>query len=67
VNKLSIAQKECKETIYWLRVLYGAEYISKEKYDELLADVREIYKILAASLKTLKGENEKWQMSNNKY
>ena len=59
VNKLSIAQKEANETIYWLRVLYGSEYISKEKFDELLADVREIYKILAASLKTLKGENEK--------
>ncbi len=59
VNKLSVAQKEANETIYWLRVLYGSEYITKEKYDELLADVRELYKILAASLKTLKGENDK--------
>ena len=56
VNKLSIAQKEANETIYWLRVLYGSEYITKEKYEELLADVRELYKILAASLKTLKND-----------
>lgn len=59
MNKLSTAQKEANETIYWLRVLYGSEYISKEEYEELLADVRELYKILAASLKTLKGENDK--------
>lgn len=59
VNKLSIAQKEANETIYWLKVLYGSELIPKDKYEELLADVRELYKILAASLKTLKGENDK--------
>ena len=57
VNKLSIAQKEANETIYWLKVLYGSELISKELYEELLADVRELYKILAASLKTLKNDN----------
>ncbi len=56
VNKLSIAQKEANETIYWLRVLYGSELISKEQYDELLFDVRELYKILAASIKTIKNE-----------
>lgn len=54
VHKLQIAQKECNETMYWLKVLYGSELISQERYEELLADVRELYKILAASLKTLK-------------
>lgn len=61
VNKLSIAQKEANETIYWLKVLYGSELIPKNQYEELLADVRELYKILAASLKTLK----KRQMRND--
>ena len=56
VNKLSIAEKEANETIYWLKVLYGSELISKNQYEELLADVRELYKILAASLKTLKND-----------
>ena len=56
INKLSIAQKEANETIYWLKVLYGSELITKAQYDELLTDVRELYKILAASLKTLKQE-----------
>lgn len=55
VHKLGIAQKEANETIYWLKVLYGSELISQEQYDELMKDVQEIYKILAASIKTTKG------------
>ena len=56
MHKLCIAQKEANETIYWLKVLYGSELITKNQYDELLADVRELYRILAASLKTLKND-----------
>lgn len=54
VHKLGIALKEANETIYWLKVLYGSELITKEKYDELSDNVREIYKIIAASVKTIK-------------
>lgn len=56
VHKMGIALKEANETMYWLRVLYGSEYITKDKYDELIADVRELYKILIASIKTAKVE-----------
>ena len=59
IHKLGIAQKEANETIYWLKVLYGSELITKNQYDELLNDVRELYRILAASLKTLKMGNDK--------
>ena len=54
VNKLSIAQKEAHETIYWLKVLYGSELITKEQYEDLMSDVKEIHKILSSSIKTLK-------------
>lgn len=54
IHKMGIALKEANETIYWLRVLYGSELISKEQYDELLEDVRELYKILNASIKSTK-------------
>ena len=57
-HKLGIALKEANETIYWLRVLYGSELITKEQYENLMSDVQEIYKILSASLKTTKGENQ---------
>lgn len=59
IHKLGIAQKEANETIYWLKVLYGSELITKNQYDELLNDARELYRILAASLKTLKMANAK--------
>ena len=59
IHKLSIAQKEANETIYWLKVLYGSELITQTQYDELLNDVRELYRIIAASLKTLKMANDK--------
>jgi len=54
VHKLHIALKEANETIYWLKVLYGSELISKEQYDDLMTDVNELYKILVASIKTSK-------------
>lgn len=54
VHKMGIALKEANETMYWLRVLYGSELISKEQYEELLEDVKELYKILSASVKTTK-------------
>lgn len=56
IHKLGIAQKEANETIYWLKVLYGSELITKNQYDELLNDARELYRIIAASLKTLKND-----------
>ena len=56
VNKLGIAQKEAKETIYWLRVLHGSEFITNETFNELIKDVDELHRILSASIKTAKGE-----------
>ena len=58
VHKMTIALKEANETIYWLKVLYGSKLISKAKYDELMADVDELHKILSSSIKTLKSENK---------
>ena len=46
-------------TIYWLKVLYGSELITQTQYDDLLNDARELYRIIAASLKTLKMGNDK--------
>ena len=66
IHKLGIAQKEANETIYWLKVLYGSELITQTQYDDLLNDARELYRIIAASLKTLKMGNDKRQLSNDK-
>lgn len=56
VHKLHIALKEANETMYWLKVLYGSELISKNQYDELMLEVEEMYRILTASIKTAKSK-----------
>lgn len=35
IHKLSISQKECNETIYWLELLFATDYISKEEFESL--------------------------------
>ncbi len=55
IHKLGIALKEANETKYWIEVIYRSELMSKDKYSELTNDVGELYKILAASIRTAKG------------
>lgn len=66
IHKLGIVQKEAHETIHWLKVLYGSEFITKEQYDELMTDVGELYRSITNSLKTTKNKitNDKYQITN---
>ena len=54
INKLSIAQKEASETIYWLELLYETDFITKEQFDSMLADADELIRLLAESIITMK-------------
>ena len=45
-NKLSIAYKEGRETLYWLKLLNATELINKKMFDSLFEDCDEILKIL---------------------
>ena len=49
--KMCIALKEASETEYWLRLLYRTDYLSKQQYDSLLADLSEILRLLTAICK----------------
>ena len=51
VSKLGIALKEAAETNYWIRLLHGADYLSEPEYLSILADCREIEKMLTAIIK----------------
>ena len=55
IHKLSIALKEADETAYWLELLVGAEEISKNQFDSLCIDLREIIALLTSIIKTSKG------------
>lgn len=53
ISKLHIALKETAETEYWLLVLQKSGYIG-DRGDSLLADCRELKKLLISSLNTAK-------------
>ena len=54
IHKFGIAQKECNESIYWLKLLYRTEYINQKEFDSLTNDAIEIMKMLTASIITAK-------------
>ena len=46
INKISIAYKEARETIYWIRLLSATEYLNKEMSERLLTDAEELCRII---------------------
>jgi four helix bundle protein len=54
VHKLSIAQKESKETIYWINLLKDSSILESSKASTILELTTEVDKILASILVTTK-------------
>jgi four helix bundle protein len=54
IHKLSIAQKETAETLYWLELLLAAGFITQQEFESIAADAEEVIKLLTASIKTKK-------------
>ncbi len=54
MHKLHIAQKECSETIFWLKVLKDANLIPDEGFISLNNDCLELMRLLTSSIKTTK-------------
>lgn len=54
INKLSVAQKEINETIYWLELMFETNYIDKSQFESLNSDAVELIKLITSSLKTAK-------------
>jgi four helix bundle protein len=54
VHKLSIAQKECNETMYWLELLRETEYLKEQEFNDLYQEAKEIMKMLTVSILTTK-------------
>jgi four helix bundle protein len=52
--KITIAYKEARETIYWLKLLSATNYVSQEQADSLLKDAEEICKIIGKIQITIK-------------
>jgi len=54
IHKLSIAQKEINESIYWIELLYETKYIDKVKFNRLNEKAIELIKLITSILKTAK-------------
>jgi four helix bundle protein len=54
IHKLSIARKECNETLYWLELLEKTEYLTKTQFASICHDAIEIMKLITSIIKTSK-------------
>jgi four helix bundle protein len=49
---MCIAQKEAKETEYWLWLLHEGGFLTEKEYSSMQQDVEELLSVLAAICKT---------------
>jgi four helix bundle protein len=61
IHKLSIAQKEANETIYWLELLRATEFIDDKSFESIHQDTTEVMKIISKSIITSKKNLAKGQ------
>ncbi|HJO95060.1 MAG TPA: four helix bundle protein [Victivallales bacterium] len=53
-HKMSIAQKEINENIYWLELLKETDYLNQEQFESINNDAIEIIKLITSILKSIK-------------
>lgn len=53
-HKMSIAQKEINEAIYWLELLKETNYLTVEQFESINNDALEIIKLITSILKSTK-------------
>ncbi|MES2430931.1 MAG: four helix bundle protein [Bacteroidota bacterium] len=54
IHKLSIAQKETNETLYWLELLQTTDYLTKQQFESLNIDAIELIKLVTSIIKSSK-------------
>jgi len=54
ISKITIAEEECDETLFWLELIKDAKLLNKKKLNILLKEADELTAIFTASGKTAK-------------
>jgi four helix bundle protein len=54
IHKLSIAQKEIGEAVYWLELLRETDYLNGPEFDSINSDIAEVMQLLTSSILTRK-------------
>ena len=52
LSKISIAFKECAESLYWLELLRESDYLNVIQFKSLYNDCQELYKMLSSTILT---------------
>ena len=60
IHKMAIAQKEANETMYWLELLHQSDYLEKNMFDSIEADLIEIQKLLSSIILSSKKNYKLW-------
>jgi four helix bundle protein len=59
IHKLSIAQKEADETIYWIELLLFTNTITEKEFNSINTDAVELLKIIKSIIITTKSKRDK--------
>ena len=54
IYKMTVAQKECDETRYWLDLLHATDFVSRTEYEILHASATELLRMLRSIILTSK-------------
>ena len=54
VSKTTIALKECRESMYWIELLYKTDYLDEDGFKSINEDCVELFKLITTILKTKK-------------
>lgn len=57
-NHQAVALKEAVRTDYWLKLLHAGEFIDQPQFDSIHADCTELIRLLTASVKTSRTNQE---------
>ncbi len=56
IHKLSISQKEIRETNYWIKLLFKTDFLDEKMYESLKSDADEMVRLITSIIKTTKGK-----------
>lgn len=59
IHKYGIAQKEARESHYWLRLLAESEIVSRQRLTPLMRETEELYAIITAIIRSAKNQSGK--------
>lgn len=66
IHKLSIAQKECDETKYWIELLKAVQWIEEDTYQNLYSEATALLKIIRTIILRTKENNQSSQSQKGK-